>query len=830
MAWTVTGGVMTTSDPDALLFHGKQHATPYVVTVRVKGNAAGDQLRVLLGVNAARTSYLYVQITLASDGNGELKLSAHDGSAETTVPTTVPGLYPGMWHTIRACLNFTNGGLLVGIVTTAGGVRRSTSLPVPDAFNEDGVGLGTGDLTTEASFDSFLWQREQGTNDPDCPPCTTNCVWGTLECSGSLVAADWQIVAGAWSCGTTNSDSATLLFLPTQPDEIHHHRVHGLISSTQDGAEAIFYVRYKDASTYLAGRATFDGDCGKLEILQNGTVLDFLNVGPLTSLENPGDGTNRLHPQHFLCVAYDGTYLSAHLGPGGGQSQSLSDQYGWIYRHLRAAVTPDPDGLRVAIGTGSNPGAVTFEDVFVSTPFSLQHPYCDTCFTCVLTAGGNPDIPNQCEFVYSGMVRQTNSSPHGAWGLILSTAGSYAAYKGNIGVTDAYVVVTFVGTASGQVLRVFPNNDGDLTGPWAEIEIKNSPAETHLRLSTGAEVTTATTIQPGERHHLIICLNGASLTAMLNHGTAPEIGDESLEQPGDAVVFDTITPATGHHVTFALLGASGDLSVLSPYYARGNVPKHAGVSTWPLVCGRCSLECSCCENGAFPSDLLIEIPNIETTGYIGGNDLSDSRPGVPDTVIACGVQSVSYPSLDVSRMCTEIPGGYVLSWNGDCAYLYQAPRRIWQINDEPPGQGDDTWACWDMTLEAFICCAPTTGGVQSTCAELARLLGTPAGQFRLVVRVHVETRVDSPPPGTPPCAPTVAGEFTNVALVAVHDSLYYSEPMPFGTSCSFQDLVLTPLAFNEPNCNACGIPVVGTNGLPSGWSSNYPIFATSVSV
>lgn len=823
MAWTVAGGVMSTNAQDALLFHGKEHATPYVVTVRVKGDDAGDQLRVLVGVNDDRTLYVYVQITLASDGNGELKLSANFGSSSATL--IVPGLYPGMWHTIRACLSFANEGeegLLVGIVTAAGGVRRSTSALVPEYFNQDGVGLGTGDLTTEASFDSFLWQREQSPTDQDCPPCTTNCVWGTLECSGSLVAADWQLVAGDWSCGTTYSDDAILVFLPTQPDEIHHHRVHGLISSTRDGAAAIFYVRYKDASTYLAGRATFDGECGKLEILQDGTVLDFLNVGPLTSLENPGNGTNRLHPQHFLCVAYDGTYLSAHLGPGGGQAQSLSDQYGWIYRHLRAAVTPDPDGLRVAIGTGSNPSAVTFDDVFVSTPYSLQHPYCDTCYTCVLTAGGNPDVPHPCEFVYYGMVRPLNDEHHEPIGVILSTSGSYAAYKGNVGVTNAYLVVSFVGTASGQIFRVYPNNDGGLGGLWAEVEIKDAQFQTHLRLSTGAEMVTPTPVQPHTVHHLIICLNDTSLIAMLNDGLAPSVSDGALLETGDTVVSGTVTPASGHFATFALLGADGDLSVMSPYYARGNVPKHAGIAA-PVICGRCSLPCPCCENGVFPSELLIEIPDIEASGYVGGNTVATpmSRYGVPDTAIACGVEAVSYPTLEANgRMCTEIPGAYVLSGSGPCNWGYVAPRRLWQTNDEPAGGGDDTWICWDMFLEASICCT----GQNANCAEFARLLNTPPDHFRLVVRLHVEARADGPPPGTAPCAPGS----TTPALVAVHESFYYSQALPFGTSCDFTDLELTPLAFNELNCNACGIPVIGTNGLPVGWSSNYPIFATGV--
>lgn len=822
MPWTVTGGVMTTGDAQAEIFHGQEHATPYIVTVKVKGTAAGDQLRVLVGANAARSTYLIAQLTI---GTGLLQLLNETGTVLATV--TVPQVTVGDWHTLRVCLGFTDGGRILANVTTAANTKRyvyTSGVSVPSTYNQPSVGVGTGNLSGQASFDNFLWQQEQSEDDPDCPTCSVNCVFGSLICEDT---SDWQAVAGNWTCGATSDDNAILKLLTTQPENIHHHRVHGLVSATHDGSQALFYVRYKDPTTYLAGRITF-GACGKIEILQDGVVLDSLNVGPLTSEDNPFEGTARLFPQHFFCVVYDGTYLSAHLGPGGGQAQSLSDQYSWMYRHLRAEVTPDDDGLYTAIGTGANHGTVTMEDVFVSTPFSATHPFCDTCYNCTLTAGGIPDIPHPCEFEYTGSVRPLHDDYLDPIGVILSTAGSYAAYKGNIGVSDAYVEVAFRGTVAGQTFRVHVNTDGAPTGPWAEVEIRDSG--TRLRLSTGVSRETITPVKPHETHRLRICLSENTIIAELDPEVRllePESGQLGYYIYSNATLMGAVSPATGKYVVFEQLGTYGDLSVISPNYSRSSVPKPAGVSVWPVKCGECMIDCPCCGTGS-PSEMIVNIPDIEYSGNLGG--------GI--TIIPCRAD----PGLptESSRICREIPGAYVVPLVLPCIYEYASEKRIWQTNDAPPGEGDDSWYCWQLFIRVVMCCSPTTDGLLATCATIGQCVPTPPGYFRVGVTIDMRTHGHSPPPGYTPCVEHFdlpAG--SQPALIARHVSSYYSDPIRSGEDCfKLYDVELHPVTWNlyqDPSClggphdcNSCGTIPTDSHGnrLPA-WTSAFSVFVSS---
>lgn len=819
MPWTVTGGVLTTTDAQAELFHGKDYVTPYIVTVKVKGEYAGDQLRVLVGANATRTTYLIAQLTIG--GSGLLQLMNQAGTVLASV--AVPNATANEWHSIRVCLGFADGGRFLAIVTTASGTKRyAYATLVPSTYNQPSVGVGTGHLTRQAFFDNFLWQREQTAEEPECPPCSVNCIFGSLSCSDT---SDWQSVSGQWNCGTTYDDHATLKLLTTQPEDIHRHRVYGLVSATHDNSQALFYVRYKDASTYLAGRITF-GACGKVEILQNGIVLDSLNVGPLTSITNPFDATDRLYPEHFFCVVYDGTYLSAHLGPGGGQSGTLSDQYASMYRHLRAAVTPDEDGIYTAIGTGANPGSVTMDGIVVSVPFSDTHPLCDTCYNCTLTASGIPDIPNQCEFHYVGSVRPLNDGYLEPIGVILSTAGSYAAYKGNIGVSDAYVDVLFRGTVDGQKFRVHVNTPGTATGPWAEVDIDQSG--TRMRLSTGASRLTTTAVKPNETHRLRICLSDTRIVAELDPEVRllePESGQIGYYIYTNATLVGTVSPATGKYVVFEQLGVDGDLQVITPNYSRGSVPKPAGVSVWPVKCGECTADCPCCGTGA-PFEMIVNIPDIEYSGRLGGGiTITECRedPGVP---------------TESSRICQEIPGAYVVPFFLPCIYEYASEKRIWQINDEPPGEGDDTWYCWQLFIRVVICCNNNSDGLNATCATIGQCVTTPAGHFRIGVTIEMRTHVHSPPPGYAPCVEhfDLPGG-SQPALIARHVSRYYSDPIERGADCfQFYDLELHPLTWNiEDNpdciggphdCNSCGTLPIGVGGI-AGWTSAFSVFVTS---
>lgn len=818
--WTVAGGEMRTADSDAELFHQREADTPYVVTISIRGEHLGDQLRVLVGVSEDRSTYLYAQVTL---GEG-MSIAKQDGTVLASV--VVPQLTAEEWHTLRVCLSFVTDQRITAVVTTASGVKRYTYYAdVGSTYNQSSIGIGTGHVTLLASFDDFTWQRQQTENDPECPTCTVNCVYGSLVCEDT---SDWEIVSGSWTCGTTNSADAILKLRTTQPENIHHHRVHGLISSTEDGGQVVFYVRYKDPTTYLAGRATF-GDCGKLELIQNGAVIESLNVGPLTSENNRHEGTERLYPQHFFCVVYDGAYLSAHLGPGGGQSQSLSDQYEWLYRHVRASVTPDQDGIYAAIGTGANPGTITISDLFVSTPYSAQHPFCDTCFTCALTAGGIPDIPNQCEFTYHGSVRPLNDEYLEPIGVILSTVNSYAAYKGNVGADDAYLDVTFRGTVSGQVFRVYINNDGDTSGLWAEVEIKDD-TRTIFRLSTGANIETTDPVRTGEEHQLLICLDGTSLIAMLDPGDP--IGDA----PGAAALYGIVSPPqTGRHVVFEQLGMNGDLYVISPYYARGTVPRHAGVSSGPVDCGRCLLECACCLGGRLPTEFVVDIRDIEFSNYIGS---TFTGVGSPLAEVACGVAAVSYPAVrDPGRVCREIPGTYVVPFALPCIYEYASEVRTWKLNDEPTGGGDDFWYCWQLFIRAAICCTPTTDGTVGACATIGQCIDTPPGHFRVGVAIEMRAYGHTPTPGSPPCG--VDPVFGNQpSLLSRHVSFYYSDPLPEGTDCfAFDELELRPLSWNivdDPtcigssnDCNNCGVLVFnGPNRV--GWTSAHSVYLSSL--
>lgn len=223
--WSLASNQLTVASSDAFARNlANQPDDEFRIKVCAKGQGDndGDELRVFVAWSDTR--YIFAQLTVGSGGCGELQLFANTAGSIVALGTPMP-IPAGTeeLHTLEVCYRVTSDpadSYAIAKVTTAGGVMRWIYYAIditgqtPDS---DGItgGVGTGDITTQATFDAYLSYETYGPEEGDsiCPDCVIICrQWVDSFSRGTTtdLGCDWEEVSGAWSLtpGFLKADTA----------------------------------------------------------------------------------------------------------------------------------------------------------------------------------------------------------------------------------------------------------------------------------------------------------------------------------------------------------------------------------------------------------------------------------------------------------------------------------------------------------------------------------------------------------------------------------------------------------------------------------------------
>lgn len=194
-SWSVSGGKITTSSSNALvLVNSTSISNHHLHTVTPTLTAVGDTSKVIAGYQDA-DNYLFAELTRGAS-NTTAKFYKRVAGVETQVGTarTLNTSAP----TVTFCCG-DNKTLI--IFSWPGGFGtlscRISSTTVFSTGNR--VGIGTGTVVSDVSFDSLTFAKHQFDN-PDCSVCAPNCtVCGT---DADHDNARWRITITGWARGS----------------------------------------------------------------------------------------------------------------------------------------------------------------------------------------------------------------------------------------------------------------------------------------------------------------------------------------------------------------------------------------------------------------------------------------------------------------------------------------------------------------------------------------------------------------------------------------------------------------------------------------------------
>lgn len=395
--WAIEANELVTTDSDALALHqgpALSGLPRHVVTVKLKGDDPGDELRVHVATDD-ETYGLYAQLVLENGGScGLLQLwKSASGSDTKLAQCIVPDLVEDEWHTLKVCYRPANNLLvaqLAAVVTTRSGRTRQIAHETTSVGILAGVGAGT--ITAKAHFDNFCWQRHYiaaaDVGDPydayddlaadvNCPSCgLPTCVYAEddfdrddsddLGCQWEEVSGDWEILGESLQANATGLVASTA----THPEGRQEMSMTGTVVLPTDGDTVRVIVSYDDDQNYLAMEITAGADCGSIALYSVVAGVETL-VSSVVSVAalNPN---SEFRPYHTFWVCF------------GSHSLADTDLYllGGIAGGAVGSTLPVGgigNGVALSVETlGGDP--VTFDDIAISYTYDAdEHPTCEPC-------------------------------------------------------------------------------------------------------------------------------------------------------------------------------------------------------------------------------------------------------------------------------------------------------------------------------------------------------------------------------------------------------------------------------------------------------------------
>jgi hypothetical protein len=173
------------------------------------------------------------------------------------------------------------------------------------------------------------------------------------------------------------------------------HRVEGIVTSNGESDQTVMICYDKDSGDYVGLKFTWDDDCGKVEIIQNGAAIKTMESIRFT----PGS-------DYQFCFQQSGGFAYAWI-KSYNFGTCLPEGVGRHTLVLQAEL-PDPvTGVWCGVKTGTwvSPTVVAdFYDLIFYTARDEEFPGCETCSECYIVGGPDED---GCE--YTGLTTSDSS-------------------------------------------------------------------------------------------------------------------------------------------------------------------------------------------------------------------------------------------------------------------------------------------------------------------------------------------------------------------------------------------------------------------------------------
>ena len=584
------GGVLAltvASDPAEILHRVRQPFGTNLmrISVDIKMEDVGDAVRVLVARNSCADS-IGVGVELEAGATcGVLRFIQAGVQVGDDVALT--GFVPNQWHHAEICYGYTinSGNQLAASITPAG---RQT-LRISDQFTAALLGyasLAAVSVGTKVWFRNFRGDMSyQEFDSPNCPKCDSEswCPWAVYSCDDED-GCRWLAVAGTWDCLSTSDDNALKRFESIHPQQRFWMRVTGTVIASGD-AEAIVYIGWLDASHHLALRVTFGGGCGRVQLLEHGSVVREVEDYRITS----GTAID-------FCVQAARQELSAwYRLPGLGAEE--------IY--LEAFIAGTDLGRKAAVGTGTvTSGAVEFTQLALYVAKSDLMPLCEDCDVCYLW--------QQELFQDVAIGASLPCSYGGTANVAASTAIDQAA-----GGTERVAVIP----AGGNLSFDIGTDDAEVI-TYVSFYVDTRPAK--LKITACGVVGEATIASNGSTQ---LQVNGgtagttnlsrlASYTAKLCsfNGHDARLVLFPSRTTGNALTLDGATFASAIG-SGAPSGSTITVEAINgPIYVNYVVVTRHLKNDTDSSCGECVPSCDVCENNAMPPQVLIEFEDCTIIG------------------------------------------------------------------------------------------------------------------------------------------------------------------------------------------------------------------------
>jgi hypothetical protein len=338
------------------------------VTVDVVGANSNDEIIVSPKYKDS-SNYYYVRLIIGTSKTLALRkvVAGVDSSiASASIDTTA-----GTTYSLTVCVGT---GPLGGSPTflayeSVSGATVSTTLSALVGYN--GAALATGSITSNVTFDNFVWQQGyNSSNHSDCPVCACTTVDDDFTRANSTDVdtgspGGWTEVDGDWSIASNKlSISATNAVLKCDTDSPSNDISISLgISSSSVGDKIRIMLSYVDDNNYICGEGTVaSGNTGRWKIISRvsgtDTVLRDIRANMSTS------------DTWVLCY----TAATGRLWIGSGSATYTTATY------IVGALA----NKTVAIGTGS---IVASSITFNRFKLQLSTPSCSPCPSCPSCSG-----------------------------------------------------------------------------------------------------------------------------------------------------------------------------------------------------------------------------------------------------------------------------------------------------------------------------------------------------------------------------------------------------------------------------------------------------------
>lgn len=562
------------------------------------------------------TVYLTVGEDLGGEGCGYVQF----GSVGA-VHLPVQNAFAGVWIKLTVCYGWHPNGVskILSVV-----VNDESVLPPPGRYQTEADDYDLPEFQTGSSGTGPMWYsaliHAAGTHPirfrnfavsmsyhPDplltgyygsaltCPKCFDDadfCLWATELCVGPY--SDCMVNdSGSWGCadlfvgcgistalrGGSNSQRIWQIANPWLQTS---QRAEGYVTANGECDQTVIVCYDQDSGDYVGLKFTWDTDCGKVEIVQNGSVI--------TSHESQYFAPGSLF--HFCFTQINGFCVAI--------VRSLdTDDCSYGYGVRLNAELPDPViGIWCGAKTGTwvSPSiSADFYDLVFQTARTEDYLECEVCFPCTVLSFPTSEAPLGCE--WTGVTDST----HGT----IASGESVATTFATLVEPDKAVVVLFQFTGYSQSFQV------DIDGYWIRLEI-NAYGVGRCLTSEGDDVSSLsfplpTSIFPFVRYEFRICVRSSFVRLQL--GTAVDDCNVIWDQSNPIVSFKRTAGATWSN-TLTLTASGGDVQ-----YCALRVD-------YSYTCLKCHAVCEACDSFRLPSLAVLD------AAFDTGNECCDFFEGI----------------------------------------------------------------------------------------------------------------------------------------------------------------------------------------------------------